>query len=77
MKMSSVILSSQKVVAEKKSQSSPLVNDGQEIIPNVAHVFTPEQSMTLYYEVYDPAKWAAKKVPTLPFWFSRTTNFKW
>jgi co-chaperonin GroES (HSP10) len=61
MKMSSVILSSQKVVAEKKSQSSPLVNDGQEIIPNVAHVFTPEQSMTLFFEVYDPAKWAAKK----------------
>jgi VWFA-related protein len=61
MKMSSVMLSSQKVPAEKKSQSNPLVSDGQEIIPNVAHVFTPEQSMTLYYEVYNPAKWAAKK----------------
>jgi VWFA-related protein len=61
MKMSTVLLSSQKVPAAKKSQSNPLVSDGQEIIPNVAHVFTPEQSMTLYYEVYDPAKWTQKK----------------
>ncbi len=59
--MSTVLLSSQKAPAGKKSQSNPLVSDGQEIIPNVAHVFTPEQSMTLYYEVYDPAKWAEKK----------------
>jgi hypothetical protein len=61
MKMSSVMLSSQKTPAGKKSQSNPLVSDGQEIIPNVAHVFTSDQSMTLYYEVYDPAKWADKK----------------
>jgi VWFA-related protein len=61
MKMSSLMLSSQKAPAGKKSQSNPLVSDGQEIIPNVAHVFTPEQSMTLYYEVYDPAKSADKK----------------
>jgi hypothetical protein len=61
MKMSTVLLSSQKVPSAKKSQSNPLVNDGQEIIPNISHVFTPGQSMTLYYEVYDPAKWAEKK----------------
>jgi VWFA-related protein len=60
-KMSSVMLSSQKVPAGKKSQSNPLVSGGQEIVPNIAHVFTPEQSMTLYYEVYDPAKWTEKK----------------
>jgi len=61
MKMSSLMLSSQRVPAAKKSQSNPLVSDGQQIIPNIAHVFTPEQSMTLYYEVYDPAKWTEKK----------------
>jgi hypothetical protein len=61
MRMSSVMLSSQRVPAGKKSQSNPLVSEGQEIVPNVAHVFTPAQSMTLYYEVYDPAKWAEKK----------------
>jgi VWFA-related protein len=61
MKMSSVMISSQKVPAGRNSQSNPLVSNGQEIIPNVAHVFTPEQSMTLYYEVYDPSKWMEKK----------------
>jgi len=61
MRMSSLILSSQKAPAGKKSQSNPLVSDGQEIIPNIAHVFTADQSMTLYYEVYDPAKPADKK----------------
>ena len=61
MRMSSLILSSQKEPAGKKSQSNPLISDGQEIIPNIAHVFTSGQSMTLYYEVYDPAKPADKK----------------
>ncbi len=61
MKISSVMLSNQHVAAAKKSTSNPLVSDGQEIIPNIAHVFTPEKSMTLYYEVYDPAKWPEKK----------------
>jgi VWFA-related protein len=61
MKVSSLVLSSQKVPAGKKSQQNPLVGEGQEIIPNIAHVFTPEQSMTLYYEVYDPAKQGDKK----------------
>jgi VWFA-related protein len=61
MKISSLMLSSQKVAAGKKSQANPLVSGGQEIIPNVAHVFTPEQSMTLYYEVYDPTKSTGKK----------------
>jgi hypothetical protein len=61
LKISSLMLSSQKIAAGKKPQLNPLVSDGQEIIPNIAHVFTPKQSMTLYYEVYDPAKWAEKK----------------
>jgi VWFA-related protein len=61
MKMSSVMFSSQRAPAGKKSQANPLVSDGQEIIPNIAHVFTLQQSMTLYYEVYDPAKPADKK----------------
>jgi VWFA-related protein len=61
MKMSSVMLSSQKVPGGKNAKSNPLVSDGQEIIPNIAHVFTTGQSMTLYYEVYDPARAADKK----------------
>jgi VWFA-related protein len=56
LKMSSVLLSSQRAPAGKNSALNPLVSDGQQIIPNIAHVFTAQQSMTLYYEVYDPAR---------------------
>ena len=61
LKMSSLMLSSQKATAGKKTASNPLISDGQEIIPNIAHVFTSQQSMTLYFEVYDPARQAEKK----------------
>lgn len=55
LKMSSVVLASQRQDNNKKVQN-PLVRDGSEIIPNIAHVFTPDQHMYLFYEVYDPAK---------------------
>ena len=55
LKMSSVVLASQRKENPKKSQS-PLVHDGTELIPNIAHVFTPEQHLYLLYEVYEPAK---------------------
>jgi hypothetical protein len=35
---------------------SPLIRDGQEIIPNVTHVFSSAQHLRLYYEVYDPGR---------------------
>ena len=55
LRMSSVILASQLRENNKKSQN-PLVRDGNELIPNIAHVFTPDQHLYLFYEVYDPAK---------------------
>ncbi|HZD95788.1 MAG TPA: VWA domain-containing protein [Candidatus Sulfotelmatobacter sp.] len=55
LKMSSVVLASQRQPATKKTQN-PLVRDGNELIPNIAHVFTPEQHLYFFYEVYDPAK---------------------
>ncbi|HEY6971481.1 MAG TPA: VWA domain-containing protein [Candidatus Angelobacter sp.] len=55
LKMSSVVLASQRQESSKKSQN-PLVRDGTELIPNIAHVFTPDQHMYLFYEVYEPAK---------------------
>jgi VWFA-related protein len=55
LKMSSVLLASQRRENNKKSQN-PLVRDGSELIPNIAHVFTPDQHLYLFYEVYDPAK---------------------
>jgi VWFA-related protein len=53
LKMSSVVLASQRQPSTKKTQN-PLVRDGSELIPNIAHVFTLDQHLYLFYEVYDP-----------------------
>lgn len=55
LKMSSVVLSSQ-VGAPGKEKKSPLIRDGKELLPNLAHVFANDQKMTVFFEVYDPAK---------------------
>ena len=54
-KLSSVVLSSQSVPFTKKS-TNPLVRDGVQWIPNIAHVFSANQHLYLFYEVYDPAR---------------------
>jgi VWFA-related protein len=59
LKMSSVLLASQRMPAPKKQQENPLVRDGQQFVPNLPHVFRQDQHMYLLYEVYDPAKAAA------------------
>ena len=56
LKMSSIVLASQMQNAKKNSSDSPLVRDGEEIIPNVTHVFSTTQHLRLYYEVYDPGR---------------------
>lgn len=64
LKMSSVVLASQLQPPSKgKSNGDPLVRDGQEIIPNVTHVFSSGQHLYLYYEVYDPARATQGKQP--------------
>jgi VWFA-related protein len=55
LKMSSVILASQRQPSTKKTQS-PLVRDGNELVPNIAHVFSPDQHLYMLYEVYEPAR---------------------
>ena len=55
LKLSSVIVASQRQPSTKKTRN-PLVYDGNELIPNIAHVFTPDQHLYFFYEVYDPAK---------------------
>ena len=55
LKMSSVVLASQRMPANKKQQESPLVRDGQQLVPNLPHVFRQDQHLYLLYEVYDPA----------------------
>ncbi len=54
LKMSSVVLASQLAPAGKQ-QESPLVHGGQELVPNLPHVFRQDQHLYLLYEVYDPA----------------------
>lgn len=57
LKMSSVILSSLRVpAAAKKNNASPLIQDQMELVPNITHVFTPDQHLYLHYEIYDPSK---------------------
>src|SRR6266700_2417139 len=57
LKMSSVVLSSQRAPAtNKKSGPNPLVRDQMELVPNITHVFAPDQHLYLQYEVYDAAK---------------------
>jgi VWFA-related protein len=56
LKMSSVVLASQQVPTTQKRSQDPLIRNGHEIIPNVAHVFVNGQPVMFYYEVYDAAK---------------------
>jgi len=58
LRMSSVVLSSQRVPAGTKKASGPhpLVQDQTELVPNITHVFTQDQHLYLQYEVYDAAR---------------------
>src|ERR1700687_459058 len=58
LRMSSVVLSSQRVpaTAKKNSGPRPLVLDQTELVPNITHVFTQDQHLYLQYEVYDAAR---------------------
>jgi VWFA-related protein len=58
LRMSSVVLSSQRVLAAAKKISGPhpLVQDQTELVPNITHVFTQDQHLYLHYEVYDAAR---------------------
>ena len=53
LKMSSVVMATQSRPASKGE--SPLVVGKTEIVPNMSHVFLPQQNLTLLYEVYDPS----------------------
>ncbi len=55
LKLSSIVLASQRVGNTAKNPVSPLVREGQEWIPNIPHVFRQDQHLYFLYEVYDPA----------------------
>ncbi|WP_446741669.1 VWA domain-containing protein [Silvibacterium acidisoli] len=63
LKMSSVVLGNQRIPAAKHVDS-PMVQDGQQIVPNLPHVFRQDQHLYFLYEVYAPAHAGdAKKGP--------------
>ncbi len=56
LKLSSVVLASQRVADADKHSTSPLVRDGLQWVPNIAHVFRQDQHLYFLYEVYEPTK---------------------
>ncbi|HEY1744672.1 MAG TPA: VWA domain-containing protein, partial [Granulicella sp.] len=56
LKLSSVVLASQRTPNTSKNSNNLLVRDGLEWVPNVAHVFRQDQHLYFLYEVYDPSK---------------------
>jgi VWFA-related protein len=67
LKLSSIVLSSQRVPSTAKKTVSPLVRDGVEWIPNVPRVFRQDQHLYFLYEVYDPTKQkGASEAPNSP-----------
>jgi VWFA-related protein len=75
LRMSSVILSSQKedvkaavgsADSDKRALANhPLIQNGQKTVPSITRVFRKDQTLYVYFEVYDPATDAALKTPSL------------
>jgi VWFA-related protein len=75
LRMSSVILSSQKedVKAAVGSANNdkralanhPLIQNGQKTVPSITRVFRKDQTLYVYFEVYDPAADGVTKSPSL------------
>jgi hypothetical protein len=56
LKLSSIVMSSQRTPNKEKKAIDPLVQDGLEWVPNVPHVFRQDQHLFFLYEVYAPTK---------------------
>jgi len=57
LRMSSVVLSSQRVPTTQKTKGfQPLITEQTQLVPSVTHVFRQDQKLYLQYEVYDAAK---------------------
>jgi VWFA-related protein len=67
LRLSSVVLASQRQPVAKKNASNPLQRDGQELVANVARVVTAAQPMVVYYEAYDPGS-PARVLSSLAFY---------
>ena len=58
------MLSSQRAPLTDKHAQGPLIRDGVEWVPNVAHVFRADGHLYLLYELYDPSR--SKAVQPVP-----------
>jgi VWFA-related protein len=75
LRLSSVIWSNQKEPIasavgaadnnKKLLAASPLVQDNQKIVPSITRVFRKDQTMYVYFEVYDPGTDPDRKLPSL------------
>jgi VWFA-related protein len=75
LRLSSIIWSNQREAAtatvgsvnnsKKVLAAHPLVQDGQKILPSITRVFRKDQTMYVFFEVYDPAMDPDRKVPSL------------
>jgi VWFA-related protein len=75
LRVSSVVLSSQKEPLsaavgsadsnKKLIAAHPLVQDGQKVVPSITRVFRGDQTLYVYFEVYDPAMDPDRKTPDL------------
>jgi VWFA-related protein len=75
LRLSSVIWSNQREAvtatvgsvnnSKKVLAAHPLVQDGQKILPSITKVFRKDQTMYVFFEVYDPGMDPDRKVPSL------------
>jgi hypothetical protein len=70
------VVASQRTPNTDKHATSPLVRDGLEWVPNVAHVFRQSQHLYFLYEVYDPAKAKNVKSPATAMPIKLLTNIE-
>jgi VWFA-related protein len=60
LKMSSIVLAAER---QPSKRQDPLVRNGEEYVPDIAHVFRQDQHMYLLFEVYDPTREKAENLP--------------
>ncbi len=88
-KTSSIVLSSQRQPLKaavgkadpnsRITQSSPLVEDGEQLVPSITRVFRKDQNLYVYMEVYDPTLGADQKpsvAATLAFYRGKNKMFE-
>ena len=64
LKISSIVLAAARQPSKKQGKNiDPLVRNGQEYVPDIAHVFRQDQHMYLLYEVYNPAREKPENLP--------------